>query len=242
MLIHWHIRLVVALIAFCLIGSLAWACVCTPPVLDVAIGASTCAGGNASPFSATWQGQLLASIQSYNPADNVLSLCGANNTGNMIPTGMTVPNCSNNAGSVLPDPAHNITAALSHSPSAVIMYGGEGNFITGNFCTPNTVADIEASIVMIANAATSVNVPLYMTSAGPETTWDAGQKANAAAVDSFIATNYPTQYINTDSVLDDGSGGLKVIYDSGDGIHPNNAGYLAIFQGPITSSSLFNIR
>lgn len=235
----------VTLIALCLIGSLAWeawACVCAPSVLDVAIGASTCAGANASPFSATWQGQLLASIQSYNPADNVLSLCGANNTGNMIPTGMTVPNCSNNAGSVLPDTAHNITAALSHSPNAVIMYGGEGNFITGNFCTPNTVADIEASIVMIANAAASASVPLYMTSAGPESTWNASQKANAAAVDSWIAANYPTQYINTGSVLDDGSGGLKAIYDSGDGIHPNNAGYLAVFQGPMTSSSLFNIR
>jgi lysophospholipase L1-like esterase len=248
-MMRWNINATAALICLCLIGSLAWdawARARTSGILDVAIGASVCNGSNANPFSASWQGMLLASVRATHPTNNVLNLCGANNTGNMLPTGASTPNCVNNSGSVAPDVAHNITAALSHHPRAVIMVGGQANFISGGrpgrgLCYPNTVADIEADIAMIANTASRAGVQFYFTSAGPETSWTATQKGYASAVNRWAAARYPTRYLNTSSVLDDGSGNLKAIYDSGDGIHPNNAGHAAMFT-IIQGSGLFKIR
>ena len=48
-----------------------------------------------------------------------------------MPTGFSTPRCTINAGSTIPDPAHNITAALALHPNAIIMLGGQGNFILG---------------------------------------------------------------------------------------------------------------
>jgi len=237
-------------LALFLMASLAWdawaARVHSPPVVDVAIGSSVCAGEMASPFSNSWQGLLSAHLKAFDPADTVVNLCGAANTGTMMPTGFSTPRCAINAGTTIPDPAHNITAALALHPNAIIMLGGQGNFIlggapgAGGLCTPNTVASLESDIGTIVKTAAAAGVPLYMSSAGPSNSFDSSRLASATAVNRWMRSTYPGQYLNTDAVLDDGSGGLKAIYGGPDS-HPNNAGHAAIF-GVIQLSSLYKIR
>jgi hypothetical protein len=245
-----RISLTTAALTLCLGASLAWDAWAAPvhsrPVVDVAIGSSVCAGEMASPFSNSWQGLLSAHLKAFDPADTVVNLCGAANTGAMMPTGFSTPKCAINAGSTIPDPAHNITAALALHPNAIIMLGGQGDFIlggapgAGGLCTPNTVAALEYDIRTIVKAAAAAGVPFYMSSAGPSNSFDSSRLASAAAVNRWMRSTYPTVYLNTDGVLDDGSGGLKAIY-GGPGSHPNNAGHAAIF-GVIQLSSLYKIR
>ena len=181
----------------------------------VVLGSSTAAGSGPSTPDSTWVNRYRNYVQAINPANEVINLAvGGYNTYRIMPTGFTPPPSRPN-----PDVVRNITAALAESPDAIIV-NMPSNDVAAGYSYAEQMFNFD-TIVQIANAA---SVPIWICTTQPrnfsasqaQLQWDLKDSILAQfspyAIDFWTGIATPSYFIDP-------------TYDSGDGVHLNDAGH-----------------
>lgn len=127
-------------------------------------------------------------------------------------------------GRPAPDPAINIDQALSRKPVLLIL-SYPANDTAKGYGTDETVNNLLA----IRSQALAAGVPVLVTSSQPRNLSD-GQLAQLRAIDERMAAQVGGCFVDVRQALAGGGGRLPFQYDSGDGVHPNEAGHSVIFS------------
>lgn len=186
----------------------------------VVLGSSTAYGAGASPIDSAWVNRFRQHLQTLNPANEVINLAiGGYSTYKLLPTGFPAP-----AGRPLPDTAANITRALALQPNAVIVNLPSNDAVLGV-----GVAEQLRNFDTIVGRAQAAKVPVWLSTTQPRN-FGAAQIAVQLAMRDSILARYGTKAINffDDIAVPDGT--INPQYNSGDGIHLNNAGHARLLQ------------
>lgn len=127
-------------------------------------------------------------------------------------------------GRPVPDPAINIDQALSRKP-VLLLLSYPANDTAKGYSTDETVNNLLA----IRSQALAAGVPVLVTSSQPRNLSDT-QLAQLRAIDERMAANVGACFVNIRQVLAGPGGRLATHLDSGDGVHPNEAGHQSIYS------------
>jgi len=186
----------------------------------VVLGSSTAAGTGPTNLKFAWVNRFRTYVQKHFPTATVRNLAiGGYTTFHIRPTDSTPP-----PGRFAPDPNANITKALSLSPTMIII-----NLPSNDAANGFTVAEQLESYDMVLSAANAANVPVYISTTQPRNL-SANGRRNLTAMRDSTFSRYGGNAIDFWSGLALENGGLREIYDSGDGIHLNNAGHAILFR------------
>jgi lysophospholipase L1-like esterase len=121
-----------------------------------------------------------------------------------------------------PDPAINIDQALSHRPVLLIV-----SYPTNDTARGYSVDETVNNLLTIREQALVAGVPVLVTSTLPRNL-DDGKLAQLRMIDQRLASSVGACFIEVRQTLAGGDGRLAPKFDSGDGVHPNEAGHAAI--------------
>jgi len=181
----------------------------------VVLGSSTAAGAGASTPDSAWVNRYRAYLQDLNPGNTVTNLAvGGYTSYKLMPDDYTPP-----ASRPTPDTSHNIDAALELSPDAIII-NLPSNDVASGFALSEQIHNLD-TIVEIATAA---GIPIWITTTQPRNMTVAYMQLQEDMKDS-IFVHYSPHVIDfwTTAAMPDNT--INPIYDSGDGVHQNDAGH-----------------
>ena len=181
----------------------------------VVLGSSTAQGTGASTYANSWVGRFTTYVQSLNAANVVTNLAvGGYGTNQVMPTG-------SNVGEV---PDHNITKALTYNPNLIIL-----NMPSNDAASGMSIANTMSNFRTIINTALNAHVTIWVSTTQPRNLGTAGQNLLRETKDSLYA-QFGSKVIDfyTTIALSDFS--IDPTYNSGDGIHLNDAGHLVLFN------------
>jgi lysophospholipase L1-like esterase len=192
--------------------------------LLVILGASSAAGAGAKPVSQSFASRYTAYLGEAQPSYRVVNLAvGGYNTYQMLPDGKTPSPRAH------PDPEHNITKALSLHPNA-ILFCLSTNDVAGHF----PPAEVEKNVLSIAEEAWRARVAFWIATPQPRNLDDRG-RSDLAELAAWVKKQFGRTAVDFTTGLGAPDGKLLPQYDSGDGIHPNNAGHALLFQRLVES-------
>lgn len=186
----------------------------------VVIGSSTAAGVGPAELDSAWVWRYRRSLQGLHPRYRVTNLAlGGYQTYHLMPDGYEP-----RAGAPPPDPQRNITRALALKPHAVIV----------NLPSNDASAGVDAATQMqnfrlMARLAAEKGVPLWICTPQPREFGPAEVAIQLALLDS-IQAEFPVHFIDFWQTFADAEGLPRRRYDSGDGIHLNDAGHQILWQ------------
>jgi lysophospholipase L1-like esterase len=193
----------------------------------VVLGSSTAAGTGASVYDSSWVGKLQLEYRKNTTAGNpdtvVTNLAvGGTTTYYAMPTGYTPP-----PGRPLPDPAHNITKALSFSPAVIII-----NFPTNDIGSSYAAKEYMDNLRYLYQYINSAGVKAYVSTTQPRSQFDFAKRRVLRQLVDSINNNFGMYAINfwEDLVTNDDQYNLGAEVNSGDGVHVNNFGHRLLFQ------------
>lgn len=183
------------------------------------IGSSTAAGSGATSIAASWAG----SLQSKYSANGV-KLTNIARIGTVTYQGLPTssPPVAFRPG---PDPSGNVDAALASTPKLVLV-GYPHNDTAGNYTADETVGNL----IKIRDYAQARGVPVIIVSTQPRNEFSDAQIARLAQIDASVSAQASPCFVEVRTALASADGRLAAQYDSGDGVHPNNAGHAVIFN------------
>ncbi|MDG1331850.1 MAG: GDSL-type esterase/lipase family protein, partial [Crocinitomicaceae bacterium] len=206
-------------------------CIASSTYKIVVLGSSTAAGTGPSTSDSTWVNRYRNYLESINPANEVINLAvGGYNTYRIMPTGFTPP-----PGRPNPDIARNISAALAEMPNAIIV-NMPSNDVASNFSYAEQLFNLD-TIVQIANAA---SVPIWICTTQPRNFSVAQAQLQWDIKDSILAQFSPYA-IDFWTTIATPSYFIDPLYDSGDGVHLNDAGHNILESRVIGADILQNI-
>jgi acyl-CoA thioesterase-1 len=181
------------------------------------LGASTTAGQLASRRPLAWVPLLQESVA----ADGIwivnLAVVGAT-TFNWMPVAQAVP------GRPAPFRFNNIEAAMAYKPNVVLLNATNNDLVVGA-----TVDQSIANLLALRAIATQGGAIVVMLSTQPRNLPNA-QISQMAQIDSRLRPLFGDCFVDIQSPLTASNGRILAQFDSGDGIHPNDAGHAVIFQ------------
>jgi acyl-CoA thioesterase-1 len=183
----------------------------------VFLGASTTAGFTVSNPSQAWVTRLQAAAARSMVTIVNLAVPGAV-TSNWMPLSSPIP------FRPAPLPANNIDAAMARQPKLVLL-NATNNDIVVNMTPEETVANLLA----IRAVAVAGGASVMMLSTQPRNFADSAL-AQLRAIDARLSPVFGGCFVDIRGPLAGGDGRLAPLYDSGDGIHPNDAGHAIIFE------------
>lgn len=139
----------------------------------------------------------------------------------------------------LPDPSINIDKALSLKP-VVLMLAYPTNDTADGYSIDETVNNIAS----MRNTAIANGVQVLVLSTQPRNLTTA-QLAQLQQIDTRLAASVGPCFVNVHQLLAGPDDHLALAYDSGDGIHPNDAGHRVIAEAilkTVNSSLCFRLR
>jgi lysophospholipase L1-like esterase len=185
------------------------------------MGSSSAQGVGANPIDSSWVNLAKAYFQHLGLIDTIYNIAfGGSTTYIGMPTGYTPP-----AGRPAPDPAYNITTALSYNPDLVIV-AYASNDAAGDFTVHETMSNLRT----IYQAVIDAGKICYITTTQPRDLLPVQQELLKEERDSVqmefpvFSLNFYNPLVAADSLT------LNPIFDSGDGTHPDNAGHQLLFQ------------
>jgi len=196
------------------------ACLGSDTIRIVVIGSSTAAGAGASPSDSSWVNRYRRSIQGLNAANEVINIArGGYNTWRLMPDYFSPP--SNRPS---PDTLRNISHAIRQNPDAIII-----NLPSNDAAIGTGINEQMSNFIHMDSLAASHGIPVWVCTTQPR-----NLNSNAIAVqlgvrDSILsyfgnrALDFWTGLANTQNTIDS-------TYDSGDGVHVNNAGHRLLWQ------------
>lgn len=190
------------------------------PVHIVVLGSSTAAGTGPSHPDSAWVNRYRNALQALDPANQVTNLAvGGYTTYHIRPTGTVPP-----AGRPKPDTLHNITRALSLDPDAIII-----NLPSNDAAYGYSVAEQLESYDLVLAAADLAGVPVWVSTTQPRNLTPAGRDNLMAMRDSTYA-RFGDKAVDFWTDIANPDGTINPLYNSGDGIHLNDAGHRILFQ------------
>jgi lysophospholipase L1-like esterase len=186
----------------------------------VVLGSSTAEGTGPTEKRNAWVNRYRTFLKSENANHRVDNLArGGYTTYHILPTGQATP-----ANRPKPDPQRNITYALSLDPNAIII-----NLPSNDATSGYTVAEQLANYDTVLAVAGRSNIPVWIATTQPRNLSEAGRKNLMEMRDSTLA-RFGQYAIDFWSELAQPNGTIKPQYDSGDGVHLNDAAHEILFQ------------
>lgn len=190
----------------------------------VVLGSSTAAGTGPSNLNNAWVNRYRTYLTEMDTRYEVLNLAlGGFATYNILPTGTTIPAGVNR----VIDTQRNITKGLELLPGGLII-----NMPSNDAASGYPVADQIANYNLISADAMSDNVPMWVTTPQPR---NFGSNTTNLNIQLQMITETNTLF--GDFAVDFWTGfpiannnGILPIYDSGDGIHMNDAAHEILFE------------
>ena len=193
---------------------------CMSKLRFVVIGSSTAAGAGASKPDSAWVNRYRVFLQALHPANEVLNLAmGGYSSYQLMPSRTTAPN-----NRPQPDPERNITRALSLAPDAIIL-----NLPSNDAASGYSLEEQLANFETIVQQARNAGVPIWVCSTQPRNFSADKVQIQLVARDSILR-RYGDRAIDVWKGLAEPNGLLRRRYNSGDGIHLNDAGHRFLFQ------------
>jgi len=189
----------------------------------VVLGSSTAAGAGASTADSAWVSRYRHALQALNPANALTNLAqGGYNTFRLMPTGFVPP-----PGRPSPDTTRNITAALSLQPDAIII-----NLPSNDAGIGHGVAGQLANFDTILSLAALAGVPVWMCTTQPRNYSNQNTLQIQLDMRDSILIRYTPRVLDFWSGLEDSTslGWIDPAFDSGDGVHLNDAGHALLYQ------------
>lgn len=190
--------------------------------LIVVLGSSTAAGAGASVADSAWVARFRTRAYQRSTRNRVINMAkGGFTTWNIMPTGTAIPpGVTHNV-----DTARNITAALSLNPYAIII-----NLPSNDAAHQYSVIQQLSNYAAIQTAVDAVGSELWVTTTQPRNFSQAIQLQIQQDMADSIQAVFGPFAINFWSGIADYQGHIVAQYNSGDGIHLNDAGHRALFE------------
>ncbi len=186
----------------------------------VVIGSSTAAGAGASTYDSSWVARFKTYVKSKDINAQVVNLAiGGYTTYDLMPTAFVPP-----TGRPTPKKNNNITFGLTYKPDAIIV-----NLPSNDVTNGYTITEQMSNFRIIEATATSQKVPMWVTTTQPRNLSAAQMQLQKDVRDSLL-TYFKDKAINVFDELANADGSVKSKYNSGDGVHINNAGHKFIFD------------
>lgn len=186
----------------------------------VVIGSSTAFGTGAHPPDSAWVNRYRAYLQTLQPGNEVINLAlGGYQTYHLMPSRFKAP-----AGRPAPDTLRNITRALSLKPDGIIL-----NLPSNDASAGYSIAEQLANFESITQEASAAQVPIWISTTQPRH-FSADKILTQFVVRDSILRRYGDMAIDFWSGTAQPNGLIESQYNSGDGIHLNNAGHRLLFE------------
>jgi acyl-CoA thioesterase-1 len=178
------------------------------------IGSSTALGVGAQTLS--WAQALQRTYAYRSVSIRNLAIAGMT-TYEALPTGSPTV-----ASRPVPSLTANVDAALATSPKLLLV-----SYPTNDTANGYAADETVGNLLTIRSAALSRGVPVIVLSTQPRNL-DTTQLARLAEIDGLVSQNVGPCFVAVREALAGPDGRLAPQYDSGDGIHPNDAGHALI--------------
>ncbi|MCK9282067.1 MAG: GDSL-type esterase/lipase family protein [Melioribacteraceae bacterium] len=186
----------------------------------VVIGSSTAAGAGATTYDSSWVARYKSYVKSKDINAQVVNLAiGGYTTYDLMPTGFAPP-----SGRPTPKVNNNITFGMTFKPDAIIV-----NLPSNDVTNGYTIKEQMDNYRVIAGTAKVDKVPMWVTTTQPRNLSAAQMQTQKDVRDSVLAY-FKDKAINVFDELANADGTVKSKYNSGDGVHINNAGHRFIFN------------
>ena len=184
------------------------------------LGSSTAAGYGASENDSAWVWRYRAYLSAINPGWSVVNLAHAGYSSYQLqPTGFAHP-----SGRPRPDTTRNITRALSLRPSALIV-----NLPSNDAASNYSILEQMENYERIAAEAALAQVPLWVSTTQPRNFEDA-RLQNLITMRDWLRSRFVDRAMDFWDGLAAEDGSLLAPFNSGDGIHLNDAGHALLFD------------
>lgn len=208
------------------------ACIAGQTFRVVVMGSSTSAGTGASTPDSAWVNRYRAYLQGINPMNEVINLgVGGYNTYRIMPTGYTPPPTRPN-----PDVNRNITAALNENPDAIII-----NMPSNDVAAGFTYAEQMFNLDTIVSISQQNNVPIWVCTTQPRNFGNQAQLDLQWDIKDSIYAYFNPYTIDFWTTIATPGYTIDPAYDSGDGVHLNDAGHGLLANRVIQTSILDSI-
>lgn len=186
----------------------------------VVLGSSTAAGAGPSTSDSTWVNRYRNYLQAINPSNIVTNLAvGGTNTYQIMPDWFVPP-----VGRPNPNPTMNISQAITLGADAVIV-----NMPSNDAASGFTANEQMFNFHTIVNTADSFNIPVWICTTQPRN-FGATQIQIQLDVRDSVFSAFGSMAIDFWTNLADTNNLPNPIYDSGDGVHLNDAGHHILFD------------
>jgi acyl-CoA thioesterase I len=192
----------------------------------VVIGSSTAAGVGASPSDSGWVNRLRLETINNKKTLYFVNLAVANYvTYQGMPNGYTV------ASRPAPDTVKNITKALTHHPSLVMI-----TYPTNDIANGYTDDEIMANYKEMVRILDSAKVNYMLFGCQPRDFEDLASRTRLKTLNDKIKAAYSTHFQNVYDTLASADLTIKPELEAGDGTHLNNKGHYLIMESVLTSA------
>ncbi|MBK7107259.1 MAG: T9SS type A sorting domain-containing protein [Ignavibacteriae bacterium] len=186
----------------------------------VVIGSSTAAGIGPSNTDSAWVNRYRKHLVQKNTNVQVINLAvGGYTTYDLMPDGFTPP-----IGRPTPKISANITKALSYDPKAIII-NLPSNDVTQGFAISEQLENYDT---ILANADAK-NIPVWVSTTQPRNLTEV-QRLQQMEVRDSTYSKFKNFAIDFWTDLANADGTINSNFDSGDGVHLNDAGHRILFN------------
>lgn len=196
----------------------------------VVLGSSTAAGTGASPADSSWVNRFRVKVLQNDPKAQVINLAvGGYTTYDVMPSDFTPI-----AGRPAPKVNNNITKALSYQPDVLIV-----NLPSNDASNGYPLSEQIANYKLIRSMAQARNLPLFVSTTQPRNFSEAAKRQALMDMRDSTYVLFSGHTVDFWTGIANSDGTIVSKYNSGDGIHLNNAGHRLLYQRMVGFSSLW---
>lgn len=191
-------------------------CAQATPIHIVVIGSSTAAGTGPSTSDSAWVNRYRTYLQNINPLNQVTNLAiGGTTTYQIMPSWYVAPTnrpATNNN--------NNVTMAINLGADAIIV-----NMPSNDAANGFSINEQMTNFITISNSADSSNIPVWVCTTQPRNGFNPAKKAIQLGVRDSIINYFGPLSIDFWNGFADTTNNILTQFDSGDGVHMNDAGH-----------------
>jgi len=193
----------------------------------VVLGSSTAAGTGPSSIDSAWVWLFRDTLFQNDTRFSITNIArGGFTTYNILPSGSTIPSNINQTI----DTVRNITQALSLNPNAIII-----NLPSNDAANSYSVEDQLANYDLILAELDVLEIPYWIATPQPRNGFSDNQKQIQLDMRDSTFARFGEFAIDFWNGLEDGVNNVDSSFDSGDGVHLNNAGHSILLERVLQS-------
>ncbi|HVX26406.1 MAG TPA: SGNH/GDSL hydrolase family protein [Parafilimonas sp.] len=194
---------------------------CVEPFHIVILGSSTAAGDGVTDITKSWAYMYTEYLKAINPNYVVDNLAVAGTTTYDAQANDYTPP----PGRPKPRKGHNISAAIQMHANAIII-----NYPSNDVSNYYTVTEQEENLKRITTRAANHNILVWVTTTQPRNFFSAKQVKRQNQVYAWVMSYYGNKAIDFQTGLASSVDSILYQYDSGDGIHLDNAAHKKLYN------------